>query len=136
MPRGRKSWGIVSHRRCMGINLPNQTCSLSPNFCTNPRQIRLSLALQTFIDPVSILTSPSSPVDPFLQPFNPTSEAFHDIPNMSHFVKFNLQLINLAEDLPEACDLRVCCRHRSASARRLRRCRDLCLRGELWESAD
>ncbi len=68
--------------------------------------------------------------------FDPCSEAFNNVADMSDFIEFSLELIDLSDDVSEASDLGVGSSHRSASARGLIDGRYLGLSRKLHTSED
>jgi hypothetical protein len=66
-----------------------------------------------------------------VQRFDSRAESFYYFSNAPYLVKLDLQLVNLPQDLPKACDLLVGHLDRVASTIVLHLCCGLCLSGEL-----
>ena len=71
------------------------------------------------------------PINAPFQPFHPRSEPFDDVTNMPHLVELGLQLVDLPDYLPEACDFGIGRSDGGGGARRLVRGGALSLSCEL-----
>lgn len=58
-------------------------------------------------------------IHPSLQALYPCPEAFDDVTDMAHFVKFSLEVVNLAQDVSEAGDFSIGGSNRGLGAGRL-----------------